>query len=192
MVHTILSSTMLGVLNHLIIPQPPILLLLSWKDSEGCKDVVKQASDEAPTLFSAREQFSKQICLIIMSIHISRSPFISGGALSNKLVTNRIYLLLQGAIRHGSVTQHWLVISKDICWRVDWNSHHAWLISKSTQIFTALLHSTKLAAERQAFNWVLLLAKPVNRSTLQLHNKTSPWYPRLSISCMVCVDLRPD
>ena len=52
--------------------------------------VVEQVSHKTLSLFSIQQQLCKEIYIIIMHVHVQCSPFISGSALPDKLVSDTL------------------------------------------------------------------------------------------------------
>ena len=150
---------------------------------------MNKVSHEISALISAREKLCQQICLIKMRVRIHCLPLIHCSTFSNQMKTNCICFIIQCAVQNGDIAQHRLVFFKKQGSHLNWNVHHAQLVSKTAQIIAILLHCTEFTAKIRTINRILFLAEPITGCTLQMDNEPCPRSPRLGTSCMVSVDL---
>ena len=82
-----------------------------------------------------------------MGVDVSRSPFTLLRSLSNKMVGNTLALLLQSRVRDAGVGQDGLVVTKDVCGSLAWDSHHSQLVPQPSEILAAVLHCTEFVTK---------------------------------------------
>ena len=86
---------------------------------------VKDFVHKVPTILPIGKRFSQQIGYVLVSLDISRAPFITGTAFTDEMEAYRLRFLLDGWTRIVSVSQHRLVITKHERRHIHRNAHHA-------------------------------------------------------------------
>ena len=133
------------------------------------ENVVQEVPKKIVPFVSSRQLLCQQICLIVMGIDISSSPFISGNPFSHKMVADTVTLLLQYRFWYGCVGQDRLVITFNVCRSFTWYPHHFELVFKSFKILTRLLHCDKFWPKATTFHTRLLLVIPIDQGAIQMH-----------------------
>ena len=116
---------------------PPVTILHNDDKSTASEDVMQNMSNKLVSLLTVRKWLCQQVVLILMCVHISNSPFIPGRALTDEMVSNALRLLLELRFRDTCVSQHRLVVSKQVRWTMNGNTHHPQLVSQSSKVFAA-------------------------------------------------------
>ena len=124
-----------------------------------------------------------------MSIDIWCPPVIPCGSLTDKIIPDALWLLIQGGIWDGCVCQDRLVITWDIGRTLTWDPHHSGILADPSNIFTTLLHYYEFWAKASWLHTGLLLGEPIYSSTVEIYHKTGPRYSSHSVSRMVCIEL---
>ena len=124
-----------------------------------------------------------------MSINKWCPTLISCVSLTDKMICNALWLILQGGIRDSCVCQDGLIVTWDIGRTLTWDPHHSELVAKLLYIFTVLLHCYEFWAEADWLHTSLLLGEPIYSITVEMYKKTDPRSSSHSVSGMVCIDL---
>ena len=78
-----------------------------------------------------------------MGVDVCSSPLILSSTFSNKVEGDRRRFLLKGGVRLGYVDEDRLVVTKNVCGKVNWDSHHAEFVSQASYVLTALFHGNE-------------------------------------------------
>jgi hypothetical protein len=152
-------------------------------------DVVEEISHKSPSLLTDKQQLSQHIGLIFISVDITSPPFVIGHSLTDKVVRNALWLLLQCGAWLCRVCQHRLVVSTDIARATHWDSHHPELVPQSSEIFATLLHCNKLGSKGRSLHRRLLLTQEVNQTTVDPHKEASSGSSSLRVRGMISIHL---
>ena len=89
------------------------------------------------------------------------------------------------------IYQDRFIVSKDICRKINGDTHHTKFVLQSSYIFTAFFHCDEIWAKGACFYQALEFREPVDRIIIEKDDETSAWALSGEFTSMIRVNKSP-